>query len=62
MKKLDRLVFTVQEASALLGLPTITIYRRLADKSIPSILVGRRRLIPASFFERIESGEAAVNV
>jgi excisionase family DNA binding protein len=61
MKNLGRLVFTVQETSELLGLSTITIYRRLADGSIPSVLIGRRRLVPAAFFQKIEAGEVPAN-
>lgn len=39
--------FTISEFSSISTLSRMTLHRRIADGTIPSIKVGRRRLIPA---------------
>lgn len=43
---LDRLLYRPPEAAAIMGVSRSTIYRRLVDGSLPSLTIGRCRLIP----------------
>lgn len=44
----QREVLSVPEAGAVLGLPQSTAYRCAAQGHIPTIRVGRRRLVPVA--------------
>ena len=48
----ERLVYSVREACALLGLSKNSVYARIREGVIPSIRVGARLLIPRIAFER----------
>jgi len=55
----ERLAVSVTEAAALLGVSRPTIYALLErDGGLPSLRVGRRRLIPMAALERWIDGEA----
>jgi excisionase family DNA binding protein len=42
----QRYAFSIAETSVLTGLSTSTIYRRIGDGTLRTVLVGRRRLVP----------------
>jgi excisionase family DNA binding protein len=46
--------YTIDEASLILRVSRITIYRKRKTGEIKTIKFGRRILIPASFLERLE--------
>lgn len=53
----EKLVYTVDETRALLGLSRTLVYEAIRRGEIPSIHVGRRILIPRAALERLlESG------
>ena len=43
---------TVKEAAAVFGCSTTNAYQRVADGSWPTVAVGRRKFVPASFIRR----------
>lgn len=43
--------FSIEEFSSYTSLSRMTIFRRIQDKSLPSIKIGRRRLIPENALE-----------
>ncbi len=45
-QRVDRLVYTVAEASALLGISRAFAYELVARGELPVIRLGRRRLVP----------------
>lgn len=53
----DKKFLSTAEAFSMFGgvLALATFNRRLADGSIPSVKIGNRRLIPAKFFDDLES-------
>jgi len=57
----QRLAYSIAEAGMLLGLGQATTERLVASGSLPSIKVGRRRLVPAGALRRlVEDVQAAV--
>jgi excisionase family DNA binding protein len=46
--------FTMKEAASLLRVSPITVRRRIADRTIAAIRIGKRILIPASYIESLE--------
>jgi excisionase family DNA binding protein len=53
----DRLVFTVSEAAALLGISRSFAYEAAKKGEIPTMHIGRRILVPKAALERLLSGE-----
>lgn len=51
--KTERLTYTVDEASALLGISRNSGYQRAADGQLPTIRLGRRLLVPKSALDRL---------
>jgi excisionase family DNA binding protein len=49
----DRLVFTVEEAAALLGIGRATAYEAVQRGEIPSMRIGRRILVPKAALQRM---------
>ena len=52
-KGADRLTYTVPEAGRLLGISRGAAYAAAADKTIPTIRIGRRLLVPRAALERL---------
>lgn len=52
-KGADRLTYTVPEAGRLLGISRGTAYAAAADKTLPTIRIGRRLLVPRVALERL---------
>lgn len=50
-------LLTVAEAAARLGMPKITLYKRLEKGRIASVTLGGKKLIPTSEVERIKGAE-----
>ena len=48
-----------QEVAEILRISLPTVGRRIKDKEIPSVQVGRRRLIPAAFIEGLYQPQKA---
>jgi len=46
---------SIEEACSSLGISRVTAWRRLRDGSMPSARLGRRVLIPASYFDQLEA-------
>lgn len=53
----DRPVLTAREVATLLGLTPATVYRAMSRGEIPSISLGRRKLIPVAMLKRLLAGE-----
>src|SRR5436305_959395 len=53
---MERLTYSIAEAVELTGLSLATVQRHLRDGRLPSVLVGRRRLIPARELEAFVTG------
>lgn len=51
----DSLTYSIPEAAALLGVSRNLLYRLAAQGVIRTIALGRRRLIPRSFVDRLLS-------
>jgi excisionase family DNA binding protein len=45
---------TINQAAEMLHVSRVSLYRRINDGELPSILFGRKRLIPASFLKELE--------
>lgn len=54
----ERLAWSVPELSVLLGIPTATLWRYLAQGVIPSVKIGHARRVPASWVESTVGGAA----
>ena len=50
---MDKQFYTVKETADLLRVTTLTIYRNTESGKIPSIKIGSRKRIPASYIQRI---------
>lgn len=53
VKEADRLTFTVPEAGRLLGISRGAAYAAAADKTLPTVRIGRRLLVPRASLERL---------
>jgi excisionase family DNA binding protein len=51
--------YTIEEASSILRVSRITIYRKRKIGEIKTIKFGRRVLIPASFLEQLETNKSS---
>jgi excisionase family DNA binding protein len=49
----DRLTYTVPEAGRLLGISRGAAYAAAADKTLPTIRIGRRLLVPRAALQRL---------
>jgi excisionase family DNA binding protein len=49
----DRLTYTVPEAGLLLGISRGAAYAAAADKTLPTIRIGRRLLVPRAALQRL---------
>ncbi len=54
---MQRQTMTIPEVAAALGIGRNSAYEAVRRGDIPSITVGRRRLIPRAAFERLLRGE-----
>jgi excisionase family DNA binding protein len=55
---MDQKPYRVEEVASLLGLSSITVYRRIKDHTIRSVRIGRSIRIPSSEVKRLtESSE-----
>ncbi len=55
----ERLTVSVSEAAALLGISRAAAYEYVRQGLLPSLLLGRRVLIPYKALRRMVEGEAA---
>lgn len=60
--RLERLAYSVPEASAAIGLGKTKLYALITDGVLPSTLIGKRRLIRAADLREIISGRLAQSV
>jgi excisionase family DNA binding protein len=51
---MDCKFYSVSKAKELLNVSRLTVYRKIAEKEIPAIRLGRKILIPASFLQELE--------
>ena len=51
----EKLVYSVEEVATLLGLSKNPVYDAIREKTIPSIKIGRRILIPRAALEKMLS-------
>lgn len=51
------LAYSVPEAARRMSLSVATTWRRIGDGSLRSIMIGKRRLVPADAIREILSGE-----
>lgn len=51
-----RLTYTIDEAAVLLGLSRNFVYEQVRNGTVPSIKIGRRRLVPRVGLERMLEG------
>jgi excisionase family DNA binding protein len=56
---MDQKSYRVEEVASLLGLSALTIYRRIKDRSIGSIRIGRSIRIPSSEVKRLTEIESS---
>jgi len=57
-KWFDHDVFTVEEAGEILGLSRPSAYEAVSRGDIPSIKIGRRKIVPRAALERMLAGAA----
>ena len=57
----EKLVYTVEEAGALLGLGRSGAYDAVRRGDLPTIRIGRRILVPKEALERMLSGVSPAN-
>lgn len=57
-KRLDRLAYSVAEVGEVTGLGRTTIYKLMKENALPSIKLGRRRLIKAKDVSMLLEGFA----
>jgi DNA binding domain, excisionase family len=50
-----KLFFSTKEIASLLGVSSSSVSRRIKDGTIPTVLFGGMRLIPASFISDLEA-------
>jgi excisionase family DNA binding protein len=50
---MDCQFYSVSKAREALGVSRLTVYRKIAEKEIPAVRVGRKILIPVEFIERL---------
>ena len=53
MDSLERLTYSVDETCKLLGLSRGSAYEAIRQNQIPSIIIGRRKLIPKAALDRM---------
>jgi excisionase family DNA binding protein len=53
----NRLVFTVTEAAAVLGISRAHAYELVARRELPALRLGRRIVVPRRGLERLLDGE-----
>jgi len=46
--------YTVRQFAAALNVSYLLVHRKITEKEIPSIRLGRKILIPASFLQKLE--------
>jgi len=51
--------FSIFEVMKITGLSRVSVYRRIKDKTLKAIKLGRRVLIPASFLDDLMAEERA---
>lgn len=56
---LERLSYSIQEASAISGLSRATIYRLIGSNRLTVRKIGRRTVVPAAAMRSLIEGEAA---
>ncbi len=49
----EKKLFTVKEASKILSVAEITLYRHTKNGDVPSIRIGKRVLIPITYIEML---------
>lgn len=49
---LQPLLLSTDEAAVVLGIKRTTLFRLLAEDKLPSVLIGRRRLVPRDSLEQ----------
>lgn len=54
----ERISYTVEEAAAAIGIGRSLAYELIQDGTIPSVLLGRRRVIPRRLLEEWLENEA----
>ena len=52
----EKKLFTIKEASEILSVAEITLYRHTKNGNVPSTRIGKRVLIPASYI-KVATGE-----
>ena len=50
---MDKLFYTVKETAKLLRVAPLTVYRRTSDGKIPSVKIGSKLLVPASYIQSL---------
>jgi excisionase family DNA binding protein len=55
----DQLLIPVPQACAMLGVGRTTLYALIAEGRLPSVQLGRRRLVPREALERFASSLSA---
>jgi excisionase family DNA binding protein len=61
LRRPDRLVYSVAEAGALLGISRAFAYELVARGELPVICLGRRRLVPRAALDAMVGLETGVN-
>ena len=49
----ERLALSIAETAQVLGISVVTVRRRIADKSIHPVRIGRRALVPIAELDRL---------
>lgn len=52
----EKLLYSIAESATILSVSEPTIHRRVADGTLPTIRIGRRRLVSRSTLEAIAAG------
>ena len=55
---ISRRTFTIGEAAKMLGISRNAAYLAAQNGTLPTIMIGRRRLVPRAAFDRLLNGKA----
>ena len=56
----EKLAYSVEEAAELLGISKTSAYQAAQRGELPSVIIGRRRLVPRAALDRLLAGDVSL--